>query len=171
MAVTGLAVGEVVVSWLASVAVLALKALQTPAVARVPVTLAPHTAPGVTSAPLTPSVRVIAPGPRHTALTGPALSQAGTHTSPRVRVTHVTRLRAGGALPTSGVGDAPVAQQTGGAPGPAHPRPALALTSHIVTVAVHGAHGVAVTLGAASTRGDPPVLILTLVTPASLHFW
>ena len=103
MTVAGLAVGEVVVAWLAPVAVLALEALQTPALARVPLTLAPHTAPGVTSAPLTPGVRVIAPGPRHTALTGPALGPAGTHTPPRVWVTHVARLRAGGALPTPGV--------------------------------------------------------------------
>ena len=137
MTVAGLAVGEVVVAWLAPVAVLALKALETPALARVPVTLAPHTAPGVTSAPLTTGVRVIVPGPRHTALTGNALGQAGTHTPPRVRVTHVARLGAGGALPTPGVGDAIVTLETGGAPGPAHPRPALALTTDIVTVTGH----------------------------------
>ena len=137
MTVAGLAVGEVVVAWLAPVAVLALESLQTPAVPRVPVTLASHTALGVTPAPRAPGVGVITPGPGHAALTGRALSQAGTHASPRVRVTHVARLGAGGALPTPGVGDAIVTLETGGAPGPAHPRPALTLATDIVTVTGH----------------------------------
>ena len=69
------------------------------------------------------------------------------------------------------VGDAPVAQETGVAPDSAHPRPALALPRHVVTVVVEGAHGVTLTHRAAPTRGDPPVLILTLVTPSALHLW
>ena len=137
MTVAGLAVGEVVVAWLAPVAVLALKPLQTSAVARVLVTLAPHTALGVTSAPLTPGVGVITPGPSHAPLTGSALSQAGTHTSPSVWVTHVTRLGAGGALSTPRVRDAIVTLETGGTPGPTHPWSALTLATDIVTVTVH----------------------------------
>ena len=78
-------------------------------------------------------------------------------------------LRAGRTFLTSSVGDPPVTNQTGVTPGTSHPWLADTLTRHVITVVMFGAHRVAVTLGAALASLYPPVSILALLTPPSLH--
>ena len=103
MTVAGPAVWEVVEASSALVTVLSFKPLQTPTQPGLLVTLPSHRALPVTLALLTASVGIVVPGSLHTFLALRSLRQPGTDTAPRVRVTHVAGLRAGGTFLTASV--------------------------------------------------------------------